>query len=99
MDVFRRCSIRLAIRVSVECISPSLAEQWRADASSLGGDPRPVYAEASKRTEFLPNSNEDNTNHNDEDNNNSNNNNNNNKGEWKMYDISSKLHNRLYILK
>ena len=83
MDVFRRCSIRLAIRVSVECISPSLAEQWRADASSLGGDPRPVYAEASKRTEFLLNSNEDNTNHNDEDNNN----NNNNKGEWKIINV------------
>ena len=71
----------MAIRVSVECISPSLAEQWRADASSLGGDPRPVYAEASKRTEFLLNSNEDNTNHNDEDNNN------NNKGEWKIINV------------
>ena len=36
MDVFRRCSISFAIKVSVECISPSLLEQWRPDASSLG---------------------------------------------------------------
>ena len=36
MDVFRRCSISFAIKVSVECISPSLPEQWRPDASSLG---------------------------------------------------------------
>ena len=41
MDVFRRCSISLAIRVSVECISPSLPEQWRDHASSLGYDPTP----------------------------------------------------------
>ena len=40
MDEFRRCSIRLAIRVSVECISPSLAEQWRHQCVIIGEEHR-----------------------------------------------------------
>ena len=40
MDVFRRCSIRFAIKVSVECISPSLAEQWRHQCVIIGEEHR-----------------------------------------------------------